>query len=55
LRKYIKQGIEDWQKPLKRQVLKNAILPKTTKEQDPDFGPEGHSIFGNSLCGQYNP
>jgi hypothetical protein len=28
-------------KPLKQQVLKNAIIAKdATKEQDPDFSPE---------------
>jgi hypothetical protein len=34
LRKYIKQGIEDWQKPLKQQVLKNAISPKTHQRKN---------------------
>jgi predicted Zn-dependent protease with MMP-like domain len=42
LRKYIKQGIEDWQKPFETAGFKNAIIAKDapTKEQDPDFSPE---------------
>ncbi|RUT68445.1 DUF5117 domain-containing protein [Flavobacterium cupreum] len=42
LRKYIKQGIEDWQKPFEAAGFKNAIIAKDapTKEEDPDFSPE---------------
>ena len=42
MRKYIKQGIEDWQKPFETAGFKNAITAKDppTKEQDPDFSPE---------------
>lgn len=42
LRKYIKQGIEDWQKPFETAGFKNAIIAKDppTKEEDPDFSPE---------------
>lgn len=42
LRKYIKQGIEDWQKPFESAGFKNAIIAKDppTKEEDPDWSPE---------------
>lgn len=42
LQKYIKQGIEDWQKPFETAGFKNAIIAKDapTKEEDPDFSPE---------------
>lgn len=42
LRKYIKQGIEDWNKPFETAGFKNAIIAKypPTKEEDPEFSPE---------------
>ncbi|MBE0391621.1 zinc-dependent metalloprotease [Flavobacterium sp. PL002] len=42
LRKYIKAGIEEWQKPFETAGFKNAIIAKDppTKEEDPDFSPE---------------
>lgn len=42
LKKYIKQGIEEWQKPFESAGFKNAIIAKDapTKEEDPDFSPE---------------
>lgn len=42
LRKYIKLGIEEWQKPFEMAGFKNAIIAKDapTKEEDPDFSPE---------------
>ncbi|KUJ62228.1 zinc-dependent metalloprotease [Flavobacteriaceae bacterium CRH] len=42
LKKYIKQGIEEWQKPFEAAGFKNAIIAKDapTKEEDPDFSPE---------------
>jgi hypothetical protein len=42
LRKYIKQGIEEWQKPFETAGFKNAIIAKDapTKLEDPDFSPE---------------
>ena len=42
LRKYIKQGIEEWQKPFESAGFKNAIIAKDppTIEEDPDFSPE---------------
>lgn len=42
LQKYIKQGIEDWQKPFETAGFKNAIIAKNTPtpEEDPDFSPE---------------
>ncbi|MCK7590975.1 zinc-dependent metalloprotease [Subsaxibacter sp. CAU 1640] len=42
LRKYIKQGIEDWQKPFETAGFKNAIIAKDppTVEEDPEFSPE---------------
>lgn len=42
LKKYIKQGIEDWQKPFETAGFKNAIIAKDapTLEEDPEFSPE---------------
>lgn len=42
LRKYIKQGIEDWQKTFETAGFKNAIIAKDppSKEEDPEFSPE---------------
>jgi hypothetical protein len=41
-RKYIKQGIEDWQVAFEAAGFKNAIIAKDppTKEEDPDWSPE---------------
>ncbi len=41
-RKYIKQGIEDWQVAFEAAGFKNAIIAKDppTKEQDPEWSPE---------------
>lgn len=41
-RKYIKQGVEDWQVAFEAAGLKNAIIAKDppTKEEDPDWSPE---------------
>lgn len=41
-RKYIKQGIEDWQAAFEVAGFKNAILAKDppSKEEDPDWSPE---------------
>jgi len=41
-RKYIKQGIEDWQVAFEHAGFKNAIIAKDppTKEEDPDWSPE---------------
>ncbi|GGG40236.1 glutaminyl-tRNA synthetase [Dokdonia pacifica] len=42
LQKYIKQGIEDWQKPFETAGFKNAIIAKDapSPEEDPEFSPE---------------
>jgi Met-zincin/Domain of unknown function (DUF5117)/Domain of unknown function (DUF5118) len=42
LRKYIKRGVEEWQKPFEAAGFKNAIIAKDppTAAQDPDFSPE---------------
>ncbi len=42
LRAYIKQGIEDWQKPFETAGFKNAIIARDapTPEEDPEFSPE---------------
>ncbi len=42
LRKYMKEGIELWQKPFETAGFKNAIIAKDppTKEEDPEFSPE---------------
>jgi hypothetical protein len=41
-RPYVRQGIEDWQKPFEVAGFKNAVLAKDppTPEQDPDWDPE---------------
>lgn len=41
-RKYIKQGVEDWQVAFEAAGLKNAIIAKDppSKEEDPDWSPE---------------
>lgn len=41
-RKYIKQGIEDWQVAFEEAGFKNAIIAKDppTEEEDPDWSPE---------------
>ncbi len=41
-RKFIKQGIEDWQVAFEAAGFKNAIIAKDapTKEEDPDWSPE---------------
>ncbi len=41
-RKYIKQGVEDWQSAFEKAGLKNAIIAMDapTKEEDPDWSPE---------------
>lgn len=42
LRKYIKQGVDDWQKVFESAGFKNAIVAKMppTKEEDPEFSME---------------
>ncbi len=42
LKKYIKQGIEDWQKPFETAGFKNAIIAKEapSPKEDPEFSPE---------------
>ena len=42
LRKFIKQGVDDWQKVFETAGFKNAIMAKypPTKEEDPDFSME---------------
>ena len=42
LKAYMKQGIEDWQKPFEAAGFKNAIIAKDapTPEEDPEFSPE---------------
>lgn len=42
LRKYIKAGVEEWQKPFEGAGFKNAIICKDapTLAEDPDFSPE---------------
>ena len=42
LRKYIKQGVDDWQKVFETAGFKNAIMAKypPTKEEDPEFSME---------------
>ncbi|MFT6095346.1 MAG: hypothetical protein ACJAXY_000693 [Nonlabens sp.] len=42
LKEYIKQGIEDWQKPFETAGFKNAIIARDapTLKEDPEFSPE---------------
>lgn len=42
LKTYMRQGIEDWQKPFETAGFKNAIIAKDapTPEEDPEFSPE---------------
>ena len=42
LKKYIKQGVDDWQKAFETAGFKNAIMAKypPTKEEDPEFSME---------------
>ncbi|WP_338409658.1 zinc-dependent metalloprotease [uncultured Flavobacterium sp.] len=42
LKKYIKAGVEEWQKPFENAGFKNAIICRDapTMEEDPDFSPE---------------
>jgi hypothetical protein len=46
-RKYIKQGIEDWQVAFEAAGFKNAIIAKDppTKEEDPDWSPEDIILY----------
>ena len=41
-RRYVKEGVESWQKVFEKAGFKNAILAKDppTKEQDPDWDPD---------------
>ena len=41
-RKYLKQGVEDWQKAFEQAGFKNAIMAKDppSKEENPDWSPE---------------
>jgi hypothetical protein len=41
-RRYVKEGVEQWQKVFEKAGFKNAILAKDppTKEQDPDWDPD---------------
>ena len=41
-RKYVRMGIEDWQKPFEKAGFKNAIIAKDppTAAEDPDWDPE---------------
>ncbi|WP_366916766.1 zinc-dependent metalloprotease [uncultured Microscilla sp.] len=41
-RKYLKQGVEDWQKAFEKAGFKNAIIGKyaPTKKEDPEYSPE---------------
>jgi hypothetical protein len=55
LRKYIKQGVEEWQNHLKRQVLKMLLSQRSTnEEEDPDFSPEDMRVTRNSLRSEYD-
>jgi hypothetical protein len=50
LRKYIKMGIEEWQKPLKGLDLKMRLLPKMHQlKKKTLILVQNHSIFGYSL------
>jgi hypothetical protein len=61
-RKYLKQGVEDWQVAFEAAGFKNAIIAKDppTKEEDPEFSPEDvrYSViryFASDIQNAYGP
>ena len=61
-RKYLKQGVEDWQVAFEAAGFKNAIIAKDppTKEEDPDWSPEDarYSViryFASDIQNAYGP
>lgn len=61
-RKYLKQGVEDWQKAFEAAGFKNAIIAKDppTEEEDPDWSPEDvrYSViryFASDVQNAYGP
>ena len=59
-RKYIKQGIEDWQPAFEKSGFKNAILAKDAPMDDPDWSPEDirYSVvryFASPIPNAYGP
>ena len=61
-RKYLKQGVEDWQVAFEAAGFKNAILAKDppSKEEDPDWSPEDarYSViryFASDVQNAYGP
>ena len=61
-RKYLKQGVEDWQVAFEAAGFKNAIIAKDppTKEEDPEFSPEDsrYSViryFASPVQNAYGP
>ncbi|WP_292266026.1 zinc-dependent metalloprotease [Butyricimonas sp.] len=50
-KKYIKQGVEEWQKAFEKIGLKNAIIAKDFPENDPEFDPENLKYS----CVRYSP
>jgi hypothetical protein len=61
-RKYLKEGVEDWQVAFEAAGFKNAIIAKDppTKEEDPEFSPEDvrYSViryFASPIQNAYGP
>jgi hypothetical protein len=61
-RKYLKQGVEDWQKAFEAAGFKNAIIAKDppSPEEDPDWSPEDvrYSViryFSSPIQNAYGP
>ncbi|MFT6850695.1 MAG: hypothetical protein ACJATA_001510 [Sphingobacteriales bacterium] len=61
-RKYLKQGVNDWQKAFEAAGFKNAIIAKDapTPEEDPDWSPEDarYSViryFASDIQNAYGP
>lgn len=50
-KKYIKQGVEEWQKAFEKIGLKNAIIARDFPENDPEFDPENLKYS----CVRYSP
>ena len=53
-RRYVKEGVENWQKVFEKAGFKNAIIAKDppTKEEDPDWDPDDARVLDGALGGE---